>query len=140
MTDKNKPTNIKGRSPNWWIRQLQKLQLVARLTLDRRVPFLLKGLPLLAASYLLSPIDLIPEVLVLILGPLVVLDDVAIVFLMLATFIKLSPSEVVDQLQQEIAPDAEWPSDDQPYEATDNQTGGESSTVVEGEYKIVDDD
>jgi uncharacterized membrane protein YkvA (DUF1232 family) len=42
--------------------------LVVRLARDRRVPFLLKGQLLLAAAYVLSPIDLIPEALIGVLG------------------------------------------------------------------------
>lgn len=56
------------------------LALVVRLARDKRVPFMLKGQLLLAAAYVLSPIDLIPEMLVGVLG---LADDAGVLMLVL---------------------------------------------------------
>jgi uncharacterized membrane protein YkvA (DUF1232 family) len=50
--------------------------LLARLMRDRRVPVAAKLSAALGIGYLLSPIDLLPEIL---LGPLGVLDDLVVV-------------------------------------------------------------
>lgn len=56
------------------------LALVVRLAQDKRVPFLLKGQLLLAAVYVLSPFDLIPEAM---LGVLGLTDDAGVLVLAL---------------------------------------------------------
>ncbi len=56
------------------------LALVVRLARDKRVPFMLKGQLLLAAAYVLSPVDLIPEVMVGVVG---LGDDAGVLVLVL---------------------------------------------------------
>lgn len=56
------------------------LALVVRLARDQRVPFMLKGQLLLAAAYVLSPVDLIPEALVGVIG---LGDDAGVLVLVL---------------------------------------------------------
>ncbi len=56
------------------------LALVVRLGRDSRVPFMLKGQLLLAAAYVLSPFDFIPEALVGVLG---LGDDAGVLVLVL---------------------------------------------------------
>lgn len=56
------------------------LALLVRLARDRRVPFMLKGQLLLAAAYVLSPFDLVPEAL---LGVLGLADDAGVLVLVL---------------------------------------------------------
>lgn len=56
------------------------LALVVRLARDKRVPFLLKGQLVLAAAYVLSPVDLIPEMM---LGVLGLSDDAGVLMLVL---------------------------------------------------------
>lgn len=56
------------------------LALVVRLARDQRVPFLLKGQLVLAAAYVLSPVDLIPELLVGVIG---LGDDAGVLVLVL---------------------------------------------------------
>lgn len=73
---------------------MQNLQLAWSLMLDPQVSLALKALvPVLAAIYVIMPIDLIPEV-VPILGQL---DDVAMVLLLVRLFIALAPKDVVQQ-------------------------------------------
>jgi uncharacterized membrane protein YkvA (DUF1232 family) len=56
------------------------LALVIRLARDKRVPFMLKGQLLLAAAYVLSPFDLVPEAL---LGVIGLADDAGVLVLVL---------------------------------------------------------
>lgn len=56
------------------------LLLVVRLARDKRVPFLLKAQLLLAAAYVISPIDLVPET---ILGVLGLAEDAGVLALVL---------------------------------------------------------
>lgn len=69
-----------------------------RLFLDDRVPLWQKAIPMLGLLYLVSPIDLVPELLVPILGPLVVADDLAILLLALRAFVYFAPRDVVAEL------------------------------------------
>jgi uncharacterized membrane protein YkvA (DUF1232 family) len=71
---------------------LEHLHLCWRLLNDRRVPGTLKTLvPALGVLYLLSPIDLVPDV-ILGLGQL---DDVGMLMLLLNLFVRLAPERVV---------------------------------------------
>lgn len=66
-------------------------QLTYKLLRHRQVPVLLKLIPIVAVLYVLSPIDLVPDV-ALGLGQL---DDLAIVLIALRTFIHLAPPDAV---------------------------------------------
>jgi uncharacterized membrane protein YkvA (DUF1232 family) len=67
---------------------LTQARLALRLMRDPSVPVLTRAVPVLAALYLVSPIDLIPDLL-LGLGQL---DDLGVVALALELFLRLSPS------------------------------------------------
>ena len=96
-------TQIEQKSPDWyetWRGRIQSwisthaddefaqivllvpdlLALVVRLARDKRVPFRLKGQLLLAAAYVLSPFDLVPEAM---LGVLGLADDAGVLVLVL---------------------------------------------------------
>jgi uncharacterized membrane protein YkvA (DUF1232 family) len=68
------------------------IKLIFRLLKDKRVPFRLKFIPLIAFLYVISPIDFIPDLLVPIFG---YVDDVAVLFLAFKIFVRLSPRDVV---------------------------------------------
>jgi uncharacterized membrane protein YkvA (DUF1232 family) len=72
-----------------------RAQLVWKLFTDGRVNFFLKGLPLLAVVYMISPVDLLPAWLMGPLAPLGVADDLGVILLALNLFIELSPPDVV---------------------------------------------
>ena len=74
-------------------RLLKTGRLALRLLRDNRVPPHAKVVPILAVLYMLSPIDILPD-LFPVLGQL---DDVAILAAGLQLFIKLCPDEVVDE-------------------------------------------
>jgi uncharacterized membrane protein YkvA (DUF1232 family) len=68
-------------------------RLALRLLRDNRVPPHVKAVPILALLYLISPIDIVPD-----LFPAIgQLDDLAILAAGLQLFIKLCPDEVVDE-------------------------------------------
>ncbi len=67
------------------------VRLAARLAREPRVPRLVKALLALPVLYVISPIDLLPD-LVPILGQI---DDLGVVLLALAGFLKACPPELV---------------------------------------------
>ena len=69
-------------------------RLVLRLLGDRRVPLRLKALLLGALAYVISPLDLAPEILIPVLG---VADDAAILLMAVHTLISRSPKQVVEE-------------------------------------------
>ena len=66
---------------------------------DKRVRILAKLFPILAIVYVLSPVDLVPELL---LGLLGALDDVAILVLGINMLIWLSPPHVIEEYLREL--------------------------------------
>jgi uncharacterized membrane protein YkvA (DUF1232 family) len=68
------------------------LRLAVRLLRDPIVPLLPKVLPVAAALYVISPLDLIPDV-VPVLGQL---DDLGILLIALEGFVRWCPAEAVD--------------------------------------------
>jgi uncharacterized membrane protein YkvA (DUF1232 family) len=76
----------------------EQLRLAWLLFGDNRVSLALKVLPVLAITYVISPLDLLPAILFRLLG---ILDDVAIFGLAIVVFNSLSPEDaVVEHLQQ----------------------------------------
>jgi uncharacterized membrane protein YkvA (DUF1232 family) len=73
---------------------VQHARLVWRLFWDRRVPLAAKLVVPAAVAALVSPIDLIPDVLVGILG-LGVVDDLALLLIAARLVVALAPPEVV---------------------------------------------
>lgn len=95
-------------------------QLVWRLMLDPRVPILPKFIVPLVVLYVLSPLDLIPDVL-LVVGQL---DDIALLFFGTKFFINLCPPDVVMEHRRALA-------------------GGKATAdedVVDGSYRVVDEE
>ena len=69
---------------------LAELRIAARLMREPAVPAIVKAVPAFAALYLVSPLDLIPDLLPL-LGQL---DDIGVVLLGVQAFIHLCPDPV----------------------------------------------
>ena len=92
------------------LRNRRKLTFLRLLLQDRRVPLYIKLLPLLAAVYLVSPIDLLPGI---------VLDDIALALMVLVLIVRLTPRQVLeDLLHQAAAADvATTPGDATPTQA-----------------------
>ena len=71
-----------------------RVKLIWRLMGDRRVNFFLKLLPVGALIYLISPIDLIPDLALPVIG---VLDDAVVLWLGTSLFVALCPDDVVQE-------------------------------------------
>ena len=72
-------------------RNIREMQLLRRLLLDERVPLWQKAIPVAAALYLVSPLDLIPDFL-----PVVgLLDDLALLTASLRLFRSLAPPALI---------------------------------------------
>ncbi|MBU0491206.1 MAG: DUF1232 domain-containing protein [Chloroflexi bacterium] len=78
---------------------IDNLRLVSRLIMDARVPTWLKAvIPTLVAIYVLSPVDIVPDII----PGLGQLDDIAVVLLGIKLFIDMSPADVVRQHLDEL--------------------------------------
>jgi uncharacterized membrane protein YkvA (DUF1232 family) len=99
------------------------LKLIGRLMVDRRVNFFLKLLPIASLAYLVSPVDLIPGVVLPVIG---VLDDAAILWIGSTLFVELCPQDVVNEHHKQLSSNV---SDDSgevvDVEATDVDGGEE---------------
>lgn len=102
---------------------VRTLRLVWRLLIDSRVPTLPKLIIPLALLYLLSPVDLVPD-LMLGLGQL---DDVGVLALAVALFIEFCPREVVEEHRRAVA-------------ATANPRDVSDENIIEGSFQVRDDD
>lgn len=74
------------------IEKWHDVQVVGKLFFDPHVPLLYKLIPVAALLYFISPIDLIPD---LIIGP-GQLDDAAVILFALSLFLRLVPQERVE--------------------------------------------
>lgn len=111
-----------------WAKELvRQLRLAWRLFKDRRVPWFIKLIPPAALIYILSPVDIIPD-LGLGLGQL---DDIAILLLSLKLFIELAPAEVVQEHLRALgAKISRW--------SAEEEAGGEGE-VIEGTFEPRDE-
>jgi uncharacterized membrane protein YkvA (DUF1232 family) len=78
----------------------ERVILTWKLMWDDRVDLLPKLIPFGAIAYVLSPLDLLPE---LALGPLGTLDDVGIIMLALTLFIQVVPPDIVQEHLSQLA-------------------------------------
>lgn len=88
-------------SPGYWRKITHELHLLWSILSDRRVPWYIKVLPVIVAMYLLLPFDLIPEFLPII-GQL---DDLSLLMIALSLFVRLAPSEVVEEYKHRMGID-----------------------------------
>ena len=108
---------------------MERGRLVWRLMNDERVPTWLKlGVPLAVLLYFVSPIDLIPD-FILGLGQL---DDLGVVLLGMALFIRLAPETAVDEHRRALGMDIDN-SGGEPTRRT-----SQSTNPIEGEYRVAE--
>ena len=100
--------------------------LVFRLMLDRRVPLRLKLIIPAAVLYLILPFDLLPD-LFPILGHT---DDLIVVILALASFLLMTPRNVLNEHLTGRPADL----------STDTGTRDSRGNVIEGQYRHVEDE
>jgi uncharacterized membrane protein YkvA (DUF1232 family) len=97
----------------------KQLRLVWLLMQDSRIPLWAKSVVPLSLIYLISPIDFIPDMF-LGFGQL---DDLGIILLGMALFVKLCPTNIVEYYQNQL----EYGSEDR-------------SEPVDTSYRVVDED
>ena len=90
--------NSDRQSPGFWMNLFNSFRIAWRLLWDGQVPLGAKLVPLVTILYVISPIDLVPDVLV----GLGQLDDLAILLLGIQLFIAVSPKDVVARIRAEI--------------------------------------
>ena len=98
-------------------------RLIMRLMLDGRVPFRLKLLLPAAIVYVLSPIDLVPDIFLPLIGRI---DDLIVLVGAGLMFLLMAPREVL----------TEHATGQQPAQGRRAQTDGE---VIDGEYRRLDE-
>lgn len=102
---------------------VQTIQLVWRLMLDSRVPNWNKVVVPAALLYILSPIDLLPD-LILGLGQV---DDIGILMLSVRLFIDLCPPHVVEEHRRALG-------------ARNSRPDTPGDETIEGTYRVMDED
>jgi uncharacterized membrane protein YkvA (DUF1232 family) len=101
----------------------RQARLVWRLFRDRRVSGWVKLIPIAGLAYLLSPIDLLPDLLLPGLGEL---DDLTIILVSLKMFVDLAPPELVREHLNSLM-----------KRAAKNQPSSEP--YIDVPYRVVDD-
>ena len=77
---------------------IKQLRLVWLLFQDQRVPFWVKSVLPILFLYVISPLDILPDVLV----GLGQLDDLGVILLGITLFVKLCPQDLVEYYRKQI--------------------------------------
>jgi uncharacterized membrane protein YkvA (DUF1232 family) len=95
----------------------KQFRLVWLLLQDGRIPLWIKSVVPLSLLYVISPVDIIPDVF-LGFGQL---DDLGVILLGMALFVKLCPQDIVEQYQNQLeyGSDAEGEAVDTTYRIVD---------------------
>ncbi len=112
--------------PDLLARLWSDMTLAGRLLFDRRVGGVVKLIPVLTLLYILSPIDLIPDIFL----PFGVMDDITAFFLGLQLFIHSAPPGIVQGYREKRGEGRETTSFAPPPDAK----------VINGEYSVRDDE
>lgn len=121
MADK-RPSQIVPSPQGGMVRDLvTRLKLIGRLMADRRVSIFVKLLPLASLAYLFSPVDLMPGVVLPVIGAL---DDAAVLWIGSTLFVELCPPKVVEEHMNQL---------------TDGADDDSSGDIVDAEMTDVDD-
>lgn len=105
------------------VQLVRNVGLVSRLMIDGRVPLSLKLIVFAVLAYIVSPLDLLPDVFF----GMGQLDDLAILLIGLKMFIDLCPKDVVDEITGKRSPGSANGNAKQPE-------------FVDASYRIVDED
>jgi uncharacterized membrane protein YkvA (DUF1232 family) len=85
---------IKNQNSGFFQDLVIRIKLILRLIGDPRVNFFVKLLPIAAAIYVISPVDLLPGAVFPVIGAL---DDAAVIWLGTTLFVSLCPDEIVQE-------------------------------------------
>jgi uncharacterized membrane protein YkvA (DUF1232 family) len=91
-----------------------RVRLVWRLIRDRRVSFWLKIIPVAGLLYLVSPLDLIPDIALPVIGEL---DDAAILWITNYLFVELCPPAIVSEHVKALSQGGNKPREDDVIDA-----------------------
>jgi uncharacterized membrane protein YkvA (DUF1232 family) len=120
MTNQTKTTDASA-----WSRLIDHFKLSWRLFRDPTVsPLVRYGIPLLGLVYLISPVDIIPDVL-LGFGQL---DDAAVLLLLSQLMVMLAPDDLVAKYRQASQPPSPEPEPAAPEEE-----------VIDADYRVISD-
>jgi len=131
---KRRQTDMKD--PDLLARLWNSIALSGRLMLDRRVSARAKLIPLFALLYMISPIDLLPEIA---LGPLGAIDDMGVLLVALQLFINSAPKDVLRYYRGE-APSTEEEPPTTWRGRLRRRPPQNDDQVIEGEYHVRDED
>ena len=123
--------NSDRRSPGFWMNLVNSFRIAWRLMWDNQVPMGAKIVPILTILYVLSPIDLVPDVIV----GLGQLDDLAILLLGVQLFIAVSPKDVVERIRAEIEgrpPNGGWTVTGNQPDDPDKDRSSAADDVIDG--------
>jgi len=107
---------------------VKQARLAWRVLNDRRVPAWVKLIPVAGLIYLVSPIDLIPDLMLPGLGEL---DDIAVLILAVKMFLDFSPPGVVNEHLENLF------GKEKPV---DSAGGPSSSGYIDASYRVLDSD
>ncbi len=93
---------------------IMRVKLIVRLIGDKRVSPWLKIIPVAGIAYLISPIDIIPDIMLPVIGEL---DDAAILWLTNYLFIELCPPDIVNEHVKAITASSRRDDDDDVIDA-----------------------
>ena len=114
-------------NPSTWIRLIDHLKLSWRLFRDPSVSSLVRfGIPLLGLIYLISPVDIIPDVF-LGLGQL---DDAAVLLLLTQLMVMLTPDDIVTKYRQAQSRASQGAAPEAEPQAEDDE-------IVDAEYRVI---
>ena len=123
--------NSDRRSPGFWMNLFNSFRIAWRLMWDGRVPLSAKFVPILTILYIISPIDILPDVFV----GLGQLDDLAILLLGTQLFIAVSPKDIVARLRAEIEgrpPSDGWTVTGNQPKDSDKGRSSASDEIIDG--------
>jgi uncharacterized membrane protein YkvA (DUF1232 family) len=115
LMDEKKPSKLTVSQQGGVVRNvINQLKLIFRLMGDKRVNVFAKLIPVGAFIYLISPVDLAPNVVLPFVG---MLDDAAILWLGSYIFTELCPPEVVAEHMKALAGNMDVNSQDEVVDA-----------------------
>jgi len=130
MSDPSKQRQITPINLGFVTDLIRQVRLAWRLMLDSRVPLWVKTIVPASLVYLISPVDLAPDVI----PGLGQLDDLAVIVIGVKLFIELCPPAIVREHMQELLGESNWQVE--PNEPTPSPP----PQIVDAPYEIKKDE
>lgn len=105
-----------------------QIRLTWLLLWDWRVPFWVKSIFYTSLLYVASPIDLVPEALLLFLG---YVDDIGALIIGMKMLMELSPAEVVAEHMETITGKSAWEVEEKKKKSS---TKTDDGSIIEGDF------